>query len=504
MGFISILNKKGGPANVQKSVPTCLLDCNVDRIIEQICREYPEELKWQFHYLPADEECMEYRRGIYGDIKLREVSESIEAFLEDMKTYQEAEEKKNKLLSPLQKKLWHLEESRIYIKAFINLYNGLEKAPLSSQGMKEFKEYLGSVVKGERFLALKSQGEEIKSEREAFRITLHYENDRIILADFPERDEDAYEKSIRSVIPEHSSILSNLFGNDVEFSNLEKGLIEVMIKKQPVFFKKVADFYERWENFWEEPLSLFAKEIRLYIAVWKFQQQMTEKGCRFATPVSTGPGGEFRATEVYDLALTLAKGEDQVIVSNDVEYRQGEQFLVVTGPNQGGKTTYARSLGQLLFFFLMGLDVPAVEAHLPFFERIMTHFSVEESVETGRGKLMDELVRLAPMLKQEARNAFVIINELFTTAANYDAIEMGMRTLRAFLEKGDYGIYVTHLGELAEMDERVVSMMALLNEEGKQSFRVERKPATELSCAIMQVEKHRLSYEQIKERLACW
>ena len=54
------------------------------------------------------------------------------------------------------------------------------------------------------------------------------------------------------------------------------------------------------------------------------------------------------------------------------------------------------------------------------------------------------------------------------------------------------------------MDERVVSMMALLNEEGKQSFRVERKEATELSCAIMQVEKHRLSYEQIKERLACW
>ena len=134
----------------------------------------------------------------------------------------------------------------------------------------------------------------------------------------------------------------------------------------------------------------------------------------------------------------------------------------------------------------------------------MTHFSVEESVETGRGKLMDELVRLAPMLKQEARNAFVIINELFTTAANYDAIEMGTRTLRAFLEKGDYGIYVTHLGELAGMDERVVSMMALLNEEGKQSFRVERKEATELSCAIMQVEKHRLSYEQIKERLACW
>ena len=504
MGFVSILNKKGGPANVQRSVPTYLLDCNGDRIIEQICKDYPEELKWQFHYLPADVECMEYRRGIYGDIKLREVSESIEAFLEDMKAYQEVEVKKDKLLSPLQKKLWHLEESRIYIKAFTNLYKELEKAPLASQGMQEFKEYLASVVKGERFLTLKRQGEEIKSEREAFRITLHYENERIILADFPEQEEDAYEKRLRDVLPEHSAVLSNLFGNEVEFSSLEKGLIEVLIKKQPAFFKKVADFYERWESFWDEPLSLFVKEIRLYLAVWKFQQRMMERGYHFATPVSTGVGGEFRATKVYDLALALAKGEEQAIISNDVEYRQGEQFLVVTGPNQGGKTTYARSLGQLLFFFLMGLDVPADEAHLPYFERIMTHFSVEESVETGRGKLMDELVRLAPMLKQEARNAFVIINELFTTAANYDAIEMGTRTLRAFLEKGDYGIYVTHLGELAGMDERVVSMMALLNEEGKQSFRVERKEATELSCAIMQVEKHRLSYEQIKERLACW
>ena len=129
-----------------------------------------------------------------------------------MKAYQEVEVKKDKLLSPLQKKLWHLEESRIYIKAFTNLYKKLEKAPLASQGMQEFKEYLASVVKGERFLTLKRQGEEIKSEREAFRITLHYENERIILADFPEQEEDAYEKRLRDVLPGQAGCLAGESG----------------------------------------------------------------------------------------------------------------------------------------------------------------------------------------------------------------------------------------------------------------------------------------------------
>jgi DNA mismatch repair ATPase MutS len=88
----------------------------------------------------------------------------------------------------------------------------------------------------------------------------------------------------------------------------------------------------------------------------------------------------------------------------------------------------------------MGLDVPAKNAKVTYFPDLQTHFSVEESVETGFGKLKEELTRLAPMMYENKRGTFVVINELFTTAASYDALIMGKRGLKHFVELGCMGI----------------------------------------------------------------
>ena len=149
----------------------------------------------------------------------------------------------------------------------------------------------------------------------------------------------------------------------------------------------------------------------------------------------------------------------------------------------------------------MGLEVAAVSANLHYFEDILTHFSVEESVETGRGKLKEELIRLAPMMEAKYDKSFVIINELFTTAANYDAIIMGTNVLQHFIKQFCTGIYVTHLHELCEADKAVTGICAMLDENGKQSFKISRENIDYAECAANQVNKHRLGYEQLKSRL---
>ena len=122
-------------------------------------------------------------------------------------------------------------------------------------------------------------------------------------------------------------------------------------------------------------------------------------------------------------------------------------------------------------------------------------------METGRGKLMEELVRLSPMMKEYKDNAFVVINELFTTAANYDAIIMGQNVLKHFLDEGCHGIYVTHLRELCDIDERIVGLSAQLDENGKQNFKILKKAVDYEGCAKNQVEKYGLGYENLKARL---
>ena len=224
----------------------------------------------------------------------------------------------------------------------------------------------------------------------------------------------------------------------------------------------------------------------------------TEKG----SVETDSPGDRMYARGLYDLALACANsGRAEDIVSNHMEYRAGESFFVVTGPNQGGKTTFARSLGQMVYLAKMGLDIPAESAALYHFPNLLTHFSVEESTQTGRGKLMDELVRLVPIMKAPCEGNFVVINELFTTAANYDACIMGKRVLEHLLAQGCMGIYVTHLAELGEERPGVASLRAMLDGQGERSFKIERDRAADHASAESQAIKYGLTYGQLRERL---
>ncbi len=289
---------------------------------------------------------------------------------------------------------------------------------------------------------------------------------------------------------------------NADLTELEQEVIKIVMKKNSSLFKKIRDFQTKYFNYENPVIHRFASEITYYLSFYSFEEKMKEIGFCFSTP-TVGQEKRLEAVGLYDLALACVnKKAPKKIVSNDIYYGEGEEIFVLTGPNQGGKTTFARSLGQLIYFGKMGLDVPAISAHLHYYTDILTHFSVEESVETGRGKLKEELIRLAPMMEQEYEGAFVIINELFTTAANYDACIMGRNVLEHFIKQHCQGIYVTHLPELSEIGNGVVSIRATLDEQRIQNFKIVREKADSTACAVNQINKYRLTYQQLKERLS--
>ena len=272
-------------------------------------------------------------------------------------------------------------------------------------------------------------------------------------------------------------------------------------KKTPELFAKIRAVSTENKDYEKTVLVRFEEEMIFYLSYCTLQRGMENEGYAFCTPVRS-EDGLMEAEGLFDLALAIANlNTDKEIISNDFRYDKGERFYVLTGPNQGGKTTFARSLGQLVYFTKMGLDVSAKSAIVPYFPDLQTHFSVEESVETGFGKLKEELTRLAPMMYENKRGTFVVINELFTTAASYDALIMGKRVLKHFVELGCMGIYVTHLKELADKQEGIVSLRAMLDENRVQTFEIRRGEAEDTPCAENLVNKHQLTYAQLKERL---
>lgn len=499
MEFTSILDKKLYSAEEEMGIPPFFVDLNLDRILNQIQGMTPAKIKKYYYRFPADKAGEDYRRAVYGDVKKPAVYEALCRFTALAGKAAEAGEKKAAVSIGMQRGAWHLLEVAAYCEAYGSLYEGLAEAPLESEGLLSLKGYLKTYLSTDSFQEMQKKAFALRDQLLDFRMKLVYENEQIFVSE--EELSGSYDSFLENALGAHGAEIKSPFSIGGNLDDLEQELVLKFAGKHGQHFEEVRSFYHTYQEYGDEILLRFGEEIHFYLSFLTFQRKMEGQGFGFTAPSTVGEK-DMSAGGLYDLALACNHiNTPEKVISNDFYLGQGESFIVLTGPNQGGKTTFARSLGQLVYFTKMGLDVPADRANVHAFPELLTHFSVEESVETGRGKLMDELVRLKPMMSGEGRGAFVIINELFTTAANYDACLMGQKVLEHFISQGCRGIYVTHLKELTEAHGSIVSMRAMLDERQKQSFQICRREADESVCAINQVNKYRLNYEQLKERL---
>lgn len=499
MKFVSVLEYEEKKKKEEWGMPGFLVDLNLDQVIAKIQNLSSVPVKKYYYQLPEDARCEDYRRAIYADVKKEEVNRLLTEYADRVAERKEIFEKKQKVRGKLQRAVWHVSEMSAYCETYIKLYEELSKADIQSEGLQKLCGFLKEYVLSDGFVSMKNKARALQDKLDGLRIKLVFEHKQILV--LRDTTADSYEQFLHKSFPDYKGYMKSPFSGSEELSGLEKEVISIIDKENPDFFEEVRKFYKAYQEYENSVLLQLEEEISYYLSYFVFQKKMELEGLRFTAP-TVDENKDMSACGLYDLALACANLKDgKSVVSNDMYYAKEEQFFVLTGPNQGGKTTFARSLGQLVYLSKMGFDVPASAANVHRFSAILCHFSVEESVETGRGKLMDELVRLKPMMQAESRNGFVIINELFTTAANYDACIMGKKVLEHFIKQGCRGIYVTHLRELTDAHENVVSIRAMLDENKIQTFQICRKEAEDIACAMNQVNKYHLTYEQLKERL---
>jgi DNA mismatch repair protein MutS len=290
----------------------------------------------------------------------------------------------------------------------------------------------------------------------------------------------------------------------VNMDTVEARVLEGVSRLYPEVFRRLEEHRARHAGYLDPTVAMFDREVQFYLAYLEHIARFKAAGLRFCLPDVSDRSGDVSAAGAFDLGLAEKLVPHAAVVCNDLRLADPERILVVTGPNQGGKTTFARMFGQLHYLASLGLPVPGRSARLFIPDRIFTHFEKEENLDNLRSNLEDELVRMHDILAAATSRSVIVMNESFASTTLEDASFLGAEILRRVTGQDLLGLYVTFVDRLATLNGACVSMVAEIvpDNPADRTFRIVRKPADGLAYAAAIADRYGLSYERLRERLA--
>jgi hypothetical protein len=221
-------------------------------------------------------------------------------------------------------------------------------------------------------------------------------------------------------------------------------------------------------------------ELAFYIGCLNLYARLTGKGEPVCFPTPSSPGQhKHRFSGLYDVCLTLHM--QSRVVGNTAD-ANGKNVVIVTGANQGGKSTFLRSIGLAQVMMQCGMFVGAEAFEAEVCPALFTHYKREEDTTMKSGKFDEELARMSEIADQIKPNSMVLFNESFAATNEREGSEIATQIVSALLEKRIKVFYVTHLYDFARgFFERAADgalfLRAERNPDGTRPFRlVEGKP----------------------------
>lgn len=487
--------------------PDYFIDLNLNQVIDAIAERKKEYNLKPFFYTPLRRlETIMYRHDVMRDIEDENLRTYINAFAEKMIIMRRYLGLANRLDFRPHKQGWFLEAALVYCEAVVTFTESLRQADKQSKGFLGLQNYLINYVQSPAFQSLQKTAQDVKHELSQVQYSIVIQNDGFYVKkyeneiDYSIEVEKTFEKFKQGAV---KSYLADIYSG-AGMNHIEAKALEFVTLLYPQPFARLEEFYIHYEKFVDEIISTFDREVQFYVAYLEFIHNIQYKGLQFCYP-QVGASREVYDYDGFDIALAYAFAyTDKTIVCNDFYLKNPERIIIVSGPNQGGKTTFARTFGQLHYLASLGCLVPGREARLFLFDQIYTHFERQEEVSNLRGKLEDDLVRIHQILSRITPDGILILNEIFASTTLQDAVFLSKEILAKLTELDILCVWVTFIDELSSTNEKTVSMVSTVvpDNPAERTFNIIRKPADGLAFALSLAEKHRLTYRQIKERIS--
>jgi DNA mismatch repair protein MutS len=487
--------------------PEFFADLNCDQIVDAITVGRDEyNLKPFFYACLPRVEAIEYRHEVMQDLEQSLLYERVTSFASKMRDVREHLAQTKKMHYKEQKEAWFLDAVDIYCEAIKSLAAELIGSNLRSHGFLALRDYLVGYSHSARFCALVSQTKALKDGLSAVEYCVIIKSGGFTVrkyegeADYSGEVEDTFAKFKQGAVKDYRV----KFSAGLEMNGIEAKILEFVAKLYPEVFGALAEFYGKNASFMDRTVGAFDREVQFYIAYLEYTAALKPAGLRLCYPQVSNTSREIHDYDGFDIALAhkLLK-ENTSVVCNDFNLKGRERVLVVSGPNQGGKTTFARVFGQLHYLASLGCPVPGTKAQLFLFDRLFTHFEKEEKVENLRGKLEDDLLRIHDILDRATSRSILILNEIFTSTTIQDETFLSEKVMERIVGLGLLCVWVTFVDELASFGPQVVSMVSTVVPENPalRTFKIVRRAADGLAYAMAIAQKYGLTYETIRKRI---
>jgi DNA mismatch repair protein MutS len=504
MTFLSILHESEAVPG-ESPLPVAMSDLQLEQIIEAVTAGYQEYgLKQVFHAPLVDEGTVVYRQWICQDLETGAVRETVETFSVAMREVRATLALAGSLHYRYQKMEVFLTAVEQYLAAVSWLASGLSQVEPRSSGFRAVRDYLGSYLSSESVLGLQTEARQLRRELASISYTVHIDGGHITVGrkgdepDYTAEVEATFRRFRQGTPKDYRSALRS----SLEMNHVEAMILDRVAALFTDTFTELASFCARHAGFQDPIIVRFDREVQFYLSYLHHIGELRRAGLAFTYPVVSAASKSISGNDVFDLALAgtlVAEGRN--VVLNNFELSGPERILVVSGPNQGGKTTFARTIGQLHYLAALGLPVPASRARLYLPDRIFTHFEREENQADLRGKLHDELVRVHDILSTATPGSVIILNEIFTSTTLQDAVFLSGKILEKIIDLDLICVCVTFIDELSRLGRTTVSMVSTVDpaDPAVRTFKILRQPADGSAYAKILARNQGLTYPELKE-----
>ena len=499
------------PQGLEKiAQPNYFGDLNLDQVVSAvIARKQPYELATFFHAPLTDLELIRFRQDVFMELERTEVREVMDEFAKHELVAHHGYQRRAAHLAD--RDFGHYHRARMFLNSAVSYCDTVEQLAaqlhavgVTARGLVGLRDYLDSYRAGEEFRALRDEAHSLDSELDQVRYSFSLKDSRITVGPYDDRQPD-YSARVHATFErfQQGAVTSYLPELNKWEAYSAIGVLHLVAKVHPELFGRLDSFCRQHFDYLDRTVAAFDRELQFYLGYLEYIQALRDSGLSFSYPQVSDSEKTVQAVETFDLALAAQRVRNGAgVVGNDLRLDGHERILVITGPNNGGKTTLARTLGQLLYLARLGCPVPGRDTRLFACDEILTCFERREDPSTLDGKLQDELRRLHDALAIATPRSLFILNEMFNSTSAQDGLLLSREILKQVSELDALCVCVTFLDELAMFDEKTVSVVGEVDPDDPavRTYRLVRRPADGRAYARALAQKYGLTYEQLLGR----